>query len=64
MTNKLHPRERMEIDYTILDIYLASDSASDQRTIARPVARFVIDPASAAMVRFRRKLRKTHRNGE
>jgi len=64
MTNKLHPGERLEIDHTISNIYLASDSAGDQRTIARPVVRIVIDPASGAIVRFELKDRKPQGNGE
>jgi hypothetical protein len=63
MTNKLHPGEQWELDYTTLDVFLF-DSTSTERSPARPLVGTYIDAPSGAIVWFELKDRKSQGNGE
>ena len=63
MTNKLHPGEQWELDYTTLDVFLF-DSTSTKRSSARPLVGTYVDALSGAIVRFNLKARKPQGNGE
>jgi hypothetical protein len=63
MTNKLHPGEQWELDYTTPDVFLF-DSTSTKRSPGRPLVGTYTDTPSGAMFWFELKDRKPQGNEE